>query len=268
MSGLASLALALLVSAGPADASPEESSPTLRARDTAELGPKGSWSIGLFDPAKLSLSDQVEFEVHPILFPVAPNLVLRVGHGSAGAWRFAGEYGVSMPTPALGLFKGFLFPSWDKSNGQIGWFVVPSLGLVASRPFREADALTLRLDGALGIPLSRNDATALMSVAPLNVLLAPVFSGWRARLGALYDLSLHPRWRIRAWVNLWTHGAQPSYFTTEAGLGVDLRIGRYSRLTLGAAWWNDDEHEIDAKTHERVRSNSFWPSLDFIWAGF
>ncbi|MGI5865757.1 MAG: hypothetical protein ACOX6T_27365 [Myxococcales bacterium] len=255
------LALALLLAAGPAAAQ------GLSARDTAAVGPKGSYSVGVFNPLRYALSDGFELQAHPLLFFVSPNLLARVDHGALAGFRFAGEYGVSVPTPAMRLSQGYLFPSWDKSDGQIGWFVVPRAGLVASRGVRAADVLTLRLEGAAGIPLTRNDAKPIESVAPLAVLFAPALTGWRARLGAVYDASLSPSWRLRGYADLWLHGRQPSLYTVDAGLGLDFAVGRSSRVTFGVMWWNADEHEIDPATHERVRSNLFVPTLDFIWAG-
>lgn len=255
------VALSLLFVTGPAAAQ------GLRARETAEVGPKGSYSVGVFNPLRYALSDGFELQAHPLLFFVSPNLLARVGHGSLAGFRIAGEYGVSVPTPAMRLSQGFLFPTWDKSDRQVGWFLVPRAGLVASRAARASDVLTLRLEGAAGIPLTRNDATAFESVAPLNVLFAPVLTGWRARIGAVYDASLSPSWRLRGYADLWLHGRQPSLFTVDAGLGLDFAVGESSRVSFGAMWWNADEHEIDPATHEPVRSNLFVPTLDFIWAG-
>jgi hypothetical protein len=32
-------------------------------------------------------------------------------------------------------------------------------------------------------------------------------------------------------------------------------------------WWNSDSRAIDYRTHQHVRSNDFFPTIDFIWAG-
>jgi hypothetical protein len=140
-------------------------------------------------------------------------------------------------------------------------------------------ALTLKGDLTAGIPITPTDAMPLDAPAPLNVLMAPVLTGVRARVGALAERALGARVRARAYGDLYVHGRtailQPpaglawSNLTTRLGIGVDVLLGeeRLNRITLGVAWWNSDQHEIDEVTFERVRTNEFWPTLDFVWAG-
>jgi len=240
----------------------------LPARDTADGGPKGSWSVGLFNPGRYALTDGIELQAHPLVFFVAPNAVVRIAHAELAGFRLTGEYGLSGPTPAMRLSQGFLFPAWDRSpEKRIGWFVVPRAGLVASRGALSSRVLTFRADVAYGVRLSRNDATPLGGVAPLDLLFAPVLSTYRARAGVVYDVGLSNRFRLRGEADLWLHGEQPSPVTVSAGLGLDIGIGDSSRLTFGLMWWNADTNAIDYETHERVRSNDFLPTLDFIWAG-
>jgi len=239
----------------------------LAPRDTAAVGRAGDWSLGVAAPLRYAARDGVELQAHPLLFLVAPNLLVRVAHGVALGWQLAGEYGASLPTPAMRLAQGYVFPTWDKSARRVGWFVVPRAGVVASHLGPANSVLTLRLDAAYGFGLSRNDATPLESAAPLDVLLAPALSRYRIRCGVTHDVSISERVRVRAAANVYLHGAQPSPITFAAGVGVDIGVGERSRLVLGASYWNSDTGAIDLATHEHVRSNDFFPSLDFIWAG-
>jgi len=254
------LALALLL-ALPASAQ------RLAPRDGAAVGAPGSWSVGLFNPLRYAVRDGLELQGHPLLFFVSPNLLARLDHGELAGFRLAGEYGFSVPTPAMRLTQGFLFPSWDRSDKQIGWLLVPRAGLVASRRAREDDLFTARLEAAVGLPLTRNDAEPLEAAPAIDVLFAPALTGWRTRVGALYDLSLTGALRLRGYADLWLHGRQPSLWTVDAGVGIDIAVGKASRFTLGVIWWNGDQNAIDERTHEHVRSNDFLPTLDFIWAG-
>lgn len=236
----------------------------LLARETAHVGGKWDYSVGLLAPLTLGVADGLELRAHPVLFFVAPNLDVRVSHWRSSDWRLTGEYGLSVPTPLMRLTQGYLFPT---SGRTIGWWVVPHAGAALSHGAAEGAVLTLSADLAVGLPLSKSEVTPLGAWPFLDVLFAPTLSRYRARLGAAYDYPLSDRWRVRAYGDLFLHGANPSPFTLRAGAGVDLRIGRMSRLAVGGVWWSSDQHAIDPTTLQRVRSNDFLPTLDFIWAG-
>jgi hypothetical protein len=245
-----------------------EGQTTLRARDTAHVGPQGSYSVGVFSPLTVALSDSLELTTHPLLFLVSPNALLRIPHYRGRDWHLTGEYGVSVPTLAMRALQGFLFPSWETSDKQVGWLVVPRAGVVASHGDVTDPVLTVNLDVAKGFAVGGNDAvTPLGAPAPLELLFAPVLNAYRARLGATYDLPLLQRLRLRVGGDLFLHGKDPSPFTVRAGAALDLAVGRMSRLTLGAMWWNSHQHAVDLATGLQHRSNDVWPSLDFIWAG-
>jgi hypothetical protein len=244
-------------------AATEAAAEGLPARETAHIGPRAS--VGVFNPLSVPLSETLEVRGHPLLFLVSPNAVLRVRHLEVREWTLTGEYGLSVPTLAMRLTQGFLFPSWNTSDKRVGWTVVPRAGLVASHGAPSGNVLTLAADVAAGVPLGPNDATSLGTLAPLEVLLAPALAGWRAHAGALYDLPLSARLRGRAYADLYLHKARPSPVTFRVGLGLDVGVGESSRFTVGAQWWNSDQHARDMATGERHRSNDFVPTLDFIW---
>lgn len=258
------LVLLALLAASVARAEP------LPARDLADVHAPGGYSVGILSPLKVGLHDGLELQTHPLVFFVSPNAVVRVAHGALLGFRFTGEYGLSLPTPAMKLSQGYLFPAWEEGGGEVGWFLVPRVGLVATRGDPASRTLTLRADVAVGVPLTKSDATAPGGVAPLDDLFAPVFAGFRTRVGVSYDARLVDWLRVRAGVGVSLHGTtpeMPSPVAFNAGLGLDLAVGKRSRFTLGVVWWNADTRAIDARTHERVRSNDFLPTLDFIWAG-
>ena len=248
-------------------------------QNTAAVG-EHRYRVGVFSPLTVRLGEQLELQGHPLLFLVSPNALLRVGLAARPAgWDIATEYGLSIPTVMMRLSQGYLFPSWERGGGTIGWTAAPRAGVLFGRMLPAQVALTLKGDLTAGIPITHSDAMPLDAPAPLNVLMAPVLTGVRARVGALAERPLGARVRVRAYGDLYLHGRtsilQPpaglrwSNLTTRLGIGVDVLLGslRLNRITLGMAWWNSDQHEIDATTFQRVRSNEFWPTLDFVWAG-
>lgn len=242
----------------------------LPARDTADVGRAGQYSVGVFAPLTVAVRDRLELQAYPLLFFISPNAVLRLGYGELLGFRLAEELALSCPTPAMRLLQGTLFPSFTQGGGRVGWVAVPRIGLVASRGDRASRVLTLSADVALGLTLSRNDATAPSGVTPLVELFAPVYAGFRARLGATYDVRLLDWLRARAFLGVSLHGVNadyPSPVAFNAGAGFDVAVGKHSRFAVGFLWWNADTHAIDPKSFARLRSNDVYPTIDFIWAG-
>jgi hypothetical protein len=244
----------------------------LPARDTADVGMKGDWSIGVLDPLKIAVHDGIELKGPSLLFLVAPNLTVRVAHFELFGFRFAGEYGISTPSPLMHLLQGYVTPTYAEGGGKVGWFLVPSVGLVATRGNRWSRTLTFSADVAVGIPLTRDTTTAPNGVAPYDDMLSPIYGRVRVRLMSSYDARLCLDWlRGRIWLGMSLHGTtydSPSPIALNGGLNLDLAVGKQSRFTLGMMWWNADTRAIDRATHAHVRSNDFLPTIDFIWAGY
>lgn len=260
------------------------------ARDTADVGPRGSWSVGVFNPLRIAVHEDIELQTHPLLFFVAPNVDARFAL-LRSPLRLTAEAGLSMPTLAMRLVKGYLFPSWDTSRNDIGWMLIPRAGLLLSGNALEHDVWTLRADAAFRIPLGPNSATPLNSfLTPLDLVLAAPLTGFRSRVGGAYDHAFNERLRLRGELNLYVTGSQGdlvvsgqdvgpiasvSPLVLTAHLGVDVAVFQHSRITAGVLWANADQGATRVvpgaegfSERVRVRSNDFLPTLDFIWEGF
>lgn len=267
------------------------------ARDTADVGNRGSYSVGVFNPLRISFHNRFELQAQPLLFFVAPHLDARFailkpevkeGEPPMGV-RLTAEAGLLMPTYAMRLTKGFLFPSWETSTNDIGFMLIPRVGLLVSGDLFTYDVLTFRIDGALRIPMGPNSATPLNSfLAPLEILFAAPLTGFCGRFSAAYDHAFGDRLRLRGEVNLYVTGQQGnlnleganvgsvaaiSPFIFTAHLGLDIAVFKYSRITVGALYANYDQGATEVVTRSdgfservRVRSNNILPTLDFIWA--
>lgn len=260
------------------------------ARDTADVGKQGDYSVGLFNPLRIAILDGVELEANPLVFFVAPNVNSRF-RIIGGPLRLTAEVGLSLPTFGMRLMKGFFFPTWATSKNDIGWMLIPRVGVLLSGTVLDNDVWTVRTDAAFRVPLGPNSATQLNSfVAPLDILLAAPLTGVCARAGGAYDHAFGDTFRLRGEANLYVTGGQGnlnvdgasvgpiaplSELIVTAHVGLDIAVFKQSRITVGVLWANYDQGQSTTvkgadgfSERVRVRSNNFLPTLDYIWAGF
>jgi hypothetical protein len=189
------------------------------------------------------------------------------------------------------LAKGFFFPSWDTSQSDIGWMLIPRAGLMLSGDALAHDVWTLRAEASFRVALGPNSAEPLNSfLTPADLLLAAPLTGFRSRVGGAYDHAFTERLRLRGELDLYVTGPQGdlevsgtnvgplaplSPLIVTAHVGLDIALFQHSRLTLGVLWANADQGATKVVTGSdgfservRVRGNNFLPTLDFIWAGF
>ncbi len=233
-------------------------------------------SIGVFDPLRIALTPRLELVTHPLLWlALDPNARLRVAWLRTRRFALSGEYGLSLPTQTLRFTKGFLFPSWDKSDANVGWVLVPSASVSASW-MQGAGVLTATTGTALGLQMGRNDATPLDTYAPLELLTAPVTSGFRHHLGAQYDLALWESLHVRVGVDTHWLGAGPaprrSPWVHSARVALDVYPSSSWRLSFGAIVYDYDQRRTEVRldddgfsVRERVRSREIWPTFDLVY---
>jgi hypothetical protein len=249
-----------------------DAAPPLPSRGDALIGAPGSSSIGLFHPATYVLRSNLQLELHPLVFLVAPHATVKVEHIAAGAWHLSGQYGLAMPWLAEKLLQGYLFPAYLRGQGHIGFVLVPSVGGLLSH-VTDARVITAKLDLSVGVPLSHSDLRPLEAPAPLEMLFAPVLNKYRARAGVLWDGSLSARWRMRAYADAFVHGVDEGraaqlqlldHLTLRAGLGVDVAATKCLRVALGIVGWNSYQFAVN-DDGGRVRSTDWLPVIDLIW---
>ncbi|MBL8912160.1 MAG: hypothetical protein JNM17_15815 [Archangium sp.] len=269
------------------------------AWDTADTGNKGSYSIGVFNPLRLAFTDRLELQAHPLFFFVAPHLDARFailknpvenGEPPTGV-RLTAEAGLLMPTLGMRLMKGFFFPTWATSTNDVGFMLIPRVGLLVSGNFFTHDVATFRIEGRMRIPIGPNSATPLNSfLAPLEIVMAAPLTGFLGRAGASYDHAFGDTFRLRGEVNVYLTGQQGNLvagginqgviaeinpFIVTAHLNLDIAVFKHSRIAVGVLWANYDQGASEVRTgadgfseRVRVRSNNILPTLDFIWSGF
>ena len=246
----------------------------LPARSTADVLEPGRWSVGALDPLRVGVARDVELVTHPLLdLALSPNVEARVALARRGSLRVSGEYGLSVPTVAMRLTQGYLFPSWKTSDARVGWFVVPSVGLVAS--YGERTVWTGRLEVATGLSVGRNDAKPLDAWAPLDLLLAPPLTGYRSHLVFGVDHPLLPWLLGRVSLDGWLIGPSDpprSQLLFGGSAAFDVKTSQRTTLTLGAVVYDYDQHRTEVVRgadgrwlRQRVRNVDVWPMVDFVY---
>lgn len=276
------------VSAPDGQAVPEPSKPTesssvesqkdgaFNARQTAHLLAPGQSQWGIFGPYYRGLKGGYELELRPLVFTLmaSPNFILRKAVKKAGLWVVAAEGGLSIPTLGMKMWQGgednplpLPVSLYGRAN-TIPWILAPRVGLLASRGTVAADVLTVRADLTIAAELGPGDFSATEHWL-LGILLAPVNTGYRVRLGAAYDRPIHPRVRFKTSLDLYGHGAQPDQLRVLGKLGFEFaawrsKTGHWRRIGIGMGWLNSDTHGLDAN-RQRVRSNDVLPLFDLIF---
>jgi hypothetical protein len=249
----------------------------------------------VFNPLTWVVAEGLELRTHPLVSIASPNVVAKWEHwrGADGRWAVAGEYGLSMPAGALRWplpvgVAGYLTPSCkvaargeagrDAQCQAPGWFLVPRVGALATYLLGQdaAHALTARADFAYGVRLAGLRPAPLDSFPYLDVLMAPVFNTYRARLGVRYDHQWLPWLRAAVEVDVYRIGEGPAPardpWLVSVYVGLDARLTDWMRLTAGAMYWNSDQRrrvlKADAdgfSTWEAARSHDVVPTLDMLW---
>ena len=91
----------------------------------------------------------------------------------------------------------------------------------------DSDVLTLRADLSMAVQAGEGSFNATEHWL-LGLLLAPVDTGYRARLGATYDRLIHDRVRLRTSLDLYTHDAQPDRLRALGKVGIEIAAWRSS----------------------------------------
>ncbi|HAN32564.1 MAG TPA: hypothetical protein DCQ06_13290, partial [Myxococcales bacterium] len=134
------------------------------ARDSASQPGAGQWTVGIFNPLEIGITDDLSVLTHPLLILASPNVTLRYHVTDVAGFRVVAEAGLALPRLAmaaplpLGL-AGWFFPackvSTHEQNGEgtcdrPGWILVPHLGAVAS--FGTDHVTSVRVEFAAGLP--------------------------------------------------------------------------------------------------------------------
>lgn len=266
----------------------------LAQRDSALRPPVGSWSIGLFNPLKIQISDRWAIETHPLtaLF-VAPHLKLWQQWWSNREMTLQGLYGFSTPSWSLqrgipfGL-AGYLSPSClvseeepdraPSSCQRPGFDIAPLFGARLSG--RQAGGVwTIQGDLALGLMINGDRLAPLDSYAPVEMVFSPTSNRYRAHLGFSYAHPVARSISVKLEADLYSVGQadekiapSKSPLTVSSQLSFDWALSEHLSLTFGSIAWLSDQRAFDLLEDkngfvQKTAKMSFdlFPTFDLLW---
>ncbi len=263
-----SLALSTVAATSVADPMP--------ARETARVLPKKGFAVGLTSPSALGIGHGLELTTMIVpWFLLSPNVSLRAELiKSKSGIVLTSEYGLGVPTGAMRMLQGFIFPTHGTSGQKPGFVLQQYAGLWLSGGDR--GVWTARADVTTGLRLGDNPQQPLDSYAPLELWYAPATTGSRWHIGGTYDYRLLDWLRGRAGLHGFAVGkattTDRSLLYLNVDLALEVRLGKRFRLALGGQWYNFDTHAVvDEKGDDgrwqkvRVRSNDIYPTIDLVF---
>jgi hypothetical protein len=267
------MTLGLTISVFTANASADETVATvvdpMPARETARVMPQKGLAIGLGHGLELT-TNLVPW------FLLSPNLSVRAEllHRKASGLTLTTEFGLGVPSGAMYMLQGYLFPSNTVSGEGPPFLLQQHAGVWLSGGLRGVWTVHADVSGVLiG---DQTKVAPLDSFVPLNLWFGPATAGSRWHLGGTYDLPFTTWLRGRAGFHLYALGKATTIERSVAYVGaeaaLEVRLGRRMRVALGAQWYNYDNGQTvveqnDAGRFQRVnvRSNDIYPTLDVVY---
>ena len=71
---------------------------------SAHVLPKDRWEMGIFQPFRYGISNNIEYTTYPLLFYIMPNVSIKQGQGEFHGFDVARKLSLLYPTPILNMF--------------------------------------------------------------------------------------------------------------------------------------------------------------------
>lgn len=154
--------------------------------NSALLMPAGKWESGIFQPFRYGLNNKMEIRSNAIIFPVMPNVGLKLLHGKIMGFNLASEHDLSYPN----LFLKFV------SAKGIGGLISPQFSfpfilsitnsLIISKPVGTSALLAADLGLAFAIRGGKPDYTATIDLPLVYPRMAHYYKGATIKAGITY----------------------------------------------------------------------------------
>ncbi|MBN2280438.1 MAG: hypothetical protein JXQ65_07655 [Candidatus Marinimicrobia bacterium] len=152
---------------------------------TAILNDAKYREIGLFQPFRFALSDNLEFATHPVLFFILPNLQIKKNYRMTPALNIASQHHLCYPTPLLKMLAregtGGIIAAEFKKN-------IPNMfslynGILVSREISARHLVTLKTGIKLGLNAGSLDSRTSIDLPVVFQRMAVFYEGFGLQYG-------------------------------------------------------------------------------------
>lgn len=154
--------------------------------NTAYTEPDRKWETGIIQSFRLGLSDKTELRANALIFPVLPNVGLKLGWGSKDGFVFASEHAVSFPTIFLKTVSmkgtgGLISPQYD-----FPFILAINNSVIVSKPVGVTSLLSLDAGLCFSIRNGSPDYRSTIDLPLLYPRMAHYYQGVSLRAGCSF----------------------------------------------------------------------------------
>lgn len=176
----------LLLYSSPLSYSQEKTVYNSWSSNSAMLIPAGKWESGIFQPFRYGLNNKLEIRSNAILFPLLPNVGLKLSHGKIMGFDLASEHDLSFPIVFLNIATakgvgGLISPQYS-----FPFILSATNSLIISKPISTSALLAAELGLALAIRGNKPDYAATIDLPLIYPRMAHYYEGASIRVGISY----------------------------------------------------------------------------------
>ena len=168
---------------------------------SAYLMPKKRWEIGLFQPFRYALSDNIEYSIHPLWFSVIPNIAFKGAQHNVTGYKTAAQLKLFYPTPMLNILArrgigGLIDPNITMPP-MLG---ISGTGIASRKIFGLSTTFNVGLD--LGITAGKLDRRSSIDLPLVYHRLGVFYNGWGLHTGVDLQAKLTDRVKLHLDIDL------------------------------------------------------------------
>jgi hypothetical protein len=200
---------------------------------SAQVLLKGRKEIGLFQPLRIGLTDQVEFSTHPLTDLLMPNASVKWYHGKWGDIDFATRHSAYMPTWLLRTIGkkgigGIISPEFE-----IPYKLAANNEILLSRQITTSMQATLKIGFAIGLKSGKLDERTTIDLPFVFPRMSIFYHGFTAHSGTSILTHMGGRWQTQFDADVFFCPASDEKFSFEQKLLLARPLARHWQVCGG-----------------------------------